>query len=211
MIPNIVAPDDLRESKLAVLNASYFKSFWNKPFEEEVVAHFETVRGPRPITYLKGDIVGKYKKDDSGEVGSIPLKDEGQFVVFKPKEGRRLRLFDSSMLIGLSKTNLSLMLPKVSIESNTNLQESLDVCGFSGLRQAFYNKELQLGRFFQRASLRTTLKGVEGGAATWADMLYSTGIKISIDHPYSVAIVIPASDGTYLPLLMGYVGDPTLS
>ena len=118
-------------------------------------------------------------------------------------------MFVPSMLDDIKEKEIRLLLPKLNVESNINLKSILAKAGFSGVDKGFLEGTTPLDSFHQKTFLKTTRLGLEAGAITEFLFLCKTTLVV-VDCPHSIALVMPLGDGTYLPLFMGYVGDPTL-
>ena len=91
------------------------------------------------------------------------------------------------------------------------MKECLRSSGFEGLNLSFGN-DLILGHYSQKVYLNSNLKGLSGPPKVVSSPLAMRAIcYYTVDSPFTFAVVVPIASREYLPLVMGYIGDPSNS
>ncbi len=236
LIPEMLSQPLGEEVILALINTVYFKGDWKIPFDAEATkkADFRTADGNR----IKTDMMALYRenleyvKGENAEGVLLPYVKGAQgrelaFMALKPLGGMKVRDMVSEldpgtvsdMLKGREARYISLELPKLEIESDLDLKESMKALG---LKRVFDEREADLtgmgtapdGNLYisllkQKAVLRVDEKGTEAAAATMAGVECSSAMEepylISFDEPF-LYMILDVESG--VPLFMGIVDQP---
>ena len=226
-IPELLQPGVLDTmSRLTLVNAIYLKAAWQDPFEASATANgaFTTAAGTSVTVPLMHATTGlRYAKGAGWQAVEIPyIGGSLAMTVILPDDLAAFeRAFDSATLGaitgGLADTQVTLTLPKFSIETKAELGRLLEVLGmptafsgsadFSGITTA---EQLAISAVIHQANIDVDEKGTTAAAAT-AVVLRATGmpaqpVTLSVDHPFLFALRdVPT--GTVL--FLGRVSDPS--
>ena len=216
-------------TRLALVNAIYFKASWLNAFYEENTSDgiFHLKDGGQVQTPMmtSGSAASYYEKGDGFQAVALPyLGDTTRMVVVMPDEGQ-FDAFEAGLTVekidqilnGLSGAEVELTLPKFKVESSFNLGETLagmgmadafdtskaDFSGMDGLRDLF------ISQVVHKAFVNVDEKGTEAAAATGVAVgataiQYPTVVKV--DRPF-LFFIYDQKTGTIL--FAGRVMDPT--
>jgi serine protease inhibitor len=228
-IPELLAPGVLTPfSRLTLANAIYLKAPWLTPFREEATSD------------------GPFSRPDGSTV-TVPLMSVGESMRYAAGSGWRavdipyiggalamtvivpddLAAFEqrltadelAAITAALSDTQVSLVLPRFSIETKTELADALAALGmpsafddsradFSGITTA---EQLVISAVIHQANIDVDEKGTEAAAAT-AVVMRASGmpaepVTLRVDRPFIFALRdVP----TGAVLFLGRVTDPSI-
>jgi len=222
-------PDPL--TRLALVNAVYFKGDWEHPFNEK-----NTVESP---FYIRQGTTGKaplmrqsasfgYADHDGVQVLELPYagKDLSMIVVL-PKERFGLEALEKTLTpkqfalwtANLSERKIEALLPKFRTTSAFRLDETLrhmgmtdafdrNLADFSGM--VSNSDKLYIGAVVHKAFVDVGEKGTEAAAATAVVMQLRSAMPMPVpvfkaDHPFLFAI---RENSTGRILFMGRISDP---
>jgi serine protease inhibitor len=228
-IPELLAPGVLTPlSRLTLVNAVYLKAPWLTPFGE---AATET----GPFTRPDGSTVGvplmavsesmRYAAGSGWRAVDIPYVGGAlAMTVIVPDDlaafGQRLTGDEMAAIVAaLSDTQVSLVLPRFSIETKTELADALAALGmpsafddgradFSGITNA---EQLVISAVVHQANIDVDEKGTEAAAATAVGMrafaMPAEPLSLRVDRPFIFALRdVP----TGAILFLGRVTDPSI-
>ncbi|MES2963899.1 MAG: serpin family protein [Bdellovibrionota bacterium] len=182
MIDRLVAPDDLRERHLAILNAVYFLGTWKEPFEESrtIEDDFTTTSGAKVRAQLMNNTDHfAYAETDRYQLLHLPYKNQDYVMsIILPKQGLKLSDVESNLTAGAFETpgeprEVWVQLPKFKIDwgvenilpdlvslgmPNGGPQEEFKVLGAKDM--------IILTAVLHRAVVKVDEKGTEAAAAT---------------------------------------------
>ena len=228
-IPQLLDPGVLDDmSRLTLVNAIYLKAAWQDPFEASATANgtFTTAAGKTvtvPLMHATTSL--RYAKGPGWQAVEIPyIGGSLAMTVILPDD---LTAFEqqfnaatlNAITAALGETQVTLTLPKFSIETKAELSALLEALGmptafsggadFSGITTA---EKLVISAVIHQANIDVDEKGTTAAAAT-AVVLRATGmpaqpVTLSVDHPFLFALRdVPT--GTVL--FLGRVGDPSIT
>jgi serpin B len=216
-------------TRLALVNAIYFKASWLKAFYEtntsDGIFNLKDGGQVKVPMMVSGSAASSYEQGDGFQAVGLPylgettrmvvvLPDEGQFDAFEA--GLNPEKLDQ-ILNGLSGTEIELTLPKFKIESSFNLSETLAGMGmpdafdsskadFSGMDG---QRDLFISQVVHKAYVSVDEKGTEAAAATGvavgATAIQNPAVLI-VDRPF-LFFIYEQKSGTIL--FAGRVMDPT--
>lgn len=234
LIPKLLNKKMDKQTRLALVNALYFKADWQRQFVPEYTFQedFKLDNGKTKKAALMHDRNYEcgYMKDDTSEGVVLPYKDSSfAFVAIRPSGKESIRDWYASysekkltaLVNGRKTKNVELALPKFEIRCKKKLDESLQQLG---IRQAFDAKKadltllgtskeeenLFLSFVLQEAIIRVAEEGTEAAAATIGGI--SAGAALMPDKPVvrfdrSFLYLIMDMDSG-MPLFMGIVDEP---
>ena len=194
-------------TRLALVNAIYFKASWMYPFEESVTKNdqFHLKDGSQASVPMmaSGYTATSYEQGDGFQAVGLPYLDQKtMMVVVLPDEGK----FDQfeagldaarleAILKGLQWNHVKLTLPKFKVESSFSLNETLaglgmpaafdasqaDFSGMDGRRDLFISAAVH------KAFVAVDEKGTEAAAATGIAMATAAMMnppEVKVDRPF---------------------------
>ena len=226
LIPEgVLSPD----TRMALVNAIYFKADWLSPFEAESTrdASFHLLDGSEvTVPMMYKDTFVPYAAGDGWQAIELSYQGEAAAMdIIVPDEGRFEEVESSldyetvsAMLGSLQPTSVSLGLPKFKYESQFGLVDQLkalgmtnafnpDLANFTGMSE---RNDLYISEVIHKAFVAVDEKGTEAAAAT-AVIIDVTSAQISdltltIDRPF---IFIIRDIPTGQILFIGRVLNPT--
>ncbi len=228
-IPELLQPGVLDDmSRLTLVNAIYLKAAWQDPFEVSATADgaFTTADGKTvtvPLMHATTSL--RYAKGAGWQAVEIPyIRGSLAMTVILPDnltafeqgfDGAKLDAITSA----LADTQVTLTLPKFSIETKAELGKLLETLGmptafsdkadFSGITTA---EQLAISAVIHQANIDVDEKGTTAAAAT-AVVLRATAmpaqpVAFTADRPFLFALRdVP----TGTALFIGRVGDPSIT
>lgn len=207
MIKKMLNPADVKEFKLALVNAIYFKQGWEKPFNEKrtVVDSFTNYKGAKAQVDMMHALdhyrafAGKNEK-----VIELPYEDnKTSMVVVLPNSMDGYEMTNevySELMTKLYMQKVNLDLVKFTFETPTfelkpflqdlgmNLTFS-DYADFSGMRK---EKDLKIGTALHKAKIIVNEEGTEAAGATVIGMVQTTSaapnptpiMQLRVDKPF---------------------------
>ncbi|CAG0904171.1 unnamed protein product [Cyprideis torosa] len=188
LIKDLFSPSDItRDTRLAIVNALYFKAAWETPFPtastEKKIFKTATNQEVR-IPFMTADSSFNYGKSKNlgAQILQIPYKNpEISFTVILPEEGVDLSGIEERLtteVIDREESEMAfqrvwLSMPKFKLEEKTDLEDSLTKLGLAelfnepGLRGITEsNTPLKVSSFVHKAFISVDEKGTEAAAAT---------------------------------------------
>ena len=229
MIDQIISPTDLNPlSSFVLLNAIYFKCRWEEYFEEIEgtcsLTRFFLADGSRiNVTMLLSDKQNyDFAENDQFSAVSIPyLGQNYEFVIILPKKTKGYEIFkeityhylNKNLLSKMCKKELTILMPKFTIEMKYKLSESFKklglIKGFSDSADCVDSKvSYKINKIIQKAKIIVDEKGTEAAAVTVCDsMTMGIGNRFKIDHPFLYLI---RNKKTNTILFEGFMKNPNL-
>ena len=226
-IPKIL--DELK-SKLYLVNAIYFKSSWEIPFEPEATKteNFYLENGTTkqvPLMDQSGSY--NYYEDNNLQVVSLPyLGGKYSMVVFLPSKGTKIADFISgfswdkyaSYIAKQKSLPGQIKLPKFKIEFGDDIVKDLKNIGLvdATSEQADFSKmsdtSMMIGQVIHKTFIDTDEKGTEAAAATAVGMMATSSggerpkpFEMIVDHPFFFTV---EDSQTHEIIFMGSVKKP---
>jgi serpin B len=224
LVPGVLTPD----TRLTLVNAIYLKAPWLTPFPAEATK-------PGAFTRADGSTVDvpmmattaamRYAAGAGWRAVEIPyIGDSLAMTVIVPDD---LATFEraltadelASITAGLGEAQVSLTLPKFSIETKAELADVLAALGmpsafddradFSGITKA---EQLVISNVIHQANIDVDEKGTEAAAATAVVMRATAApaepVTVEVDRPFLFALRdVP----TGAILFLGRVADPSIT
>jgi len=197
-----------------LVNALYFKSEFEKEFDDELSGTFETTFGDVNVDVMTSDNMSVGLDESTGDatVVAIPFKDNGFYMVLvMPKKGMSpldmLRGKNSEELMylvthpdQLENVQVALKVPKFNVTMGNELTGMLS--SLPGLAPAFgqnadYSRmtkqRVKIGNVNHKATIEVNKNGVEASAATSISVvlysLFTPEKNIEFDRPFAYFIV----------------------
>lgn len=214
-----------------LMNAVYFKSDWQEPFDaaDTVESQFHGINGPITAKFMNRTGEMDYINKD-GINGIMLPYDDGRFRFFAllPEEGTDARTFISQMdgdainsfLQSIKKGYVGLALPKFETRFEDSLKDELahmgmevafdpDNADFSKMNQE-REKNLYISEILHKTFCRVDELGTEASAVTSVEIRFTSmpaqpDIQISFDRPFVYGIVDIV---TGAPLFLGLMENP---
>jgi serpin B len=206
MIKDMLKPSDVKDFKMALVNAIYFKQGWKYTFDKKRTKkdEFTNYNG----TLAEIDMMHSkryYRAFDSKKEKVIELPyqdDKTSMVVILPNKMKGYEMTNENydaLISQLSKQEVNLKLPKFTFETSTfELKPFLKPLGmdsafvnfanFSGMRE---ENDLKIGAALHKAKIIVNEKGTEAAAATVIGMNKKTSIstpspvmQLTVDTPF---------------------------
>ncbi len=214
-ISQIVNADAIRDIKMALINAVYFKGDWSHPFNasETEVRNFTDNLGKKKMIPMmrmeRSDFI--YGEDTLSQRISLPYGKTGEFrmVVVLPKlsaDGLVGQLDSDSWskwLTDMKREDGTLIMPKYKLEYEVSLADTLEKMGmpraFSDLAE--FNRmgrELKIGMVLHKTFIEVDEKGTEAAGITFVGMApLAMGINqpppkkfnMEVNKPFLIAII----------------------
>ncbi|MEO2152117.1 MAG: serpin family protein, partial [Thermococcus sp.] len=230
-IRDIVSPMALRDARLVITNAIYFKGEWVHKFDPELTKN-ETFFTPKgtvevPMMHTKG--VFNYTENDLIQAVELPYRGGRlSMLVLLPRARDGYRGLEKcispdyllSLLANLSPANVSIALPKFEFRTEYKLSGVLSAMGmesafseekanFSGITDA---ERLFISEVVHKAYIKVAENGTEAAAATGIIIVGTSMpveepkyIEFRADHPFIFVIV---DKETKEVLFMGRLVNP---
>lgn len=194
-------------TRLALVNAIYFKASWMIPFEETAtktgVFHLKDGSQVSVPMMTSGYSASTYEKGDGFQAVGLPYLDQKtMMVIVLPDEGK----FDqfeagldiarlTAILNGLQGNHVNLTLPKFKIESSFSLNKMLGELGMPAAfdaSQADFSemdgrRDLFISQAVHKAYVAVDEKGTEAAAATGIAMATAAILnppEVKVDRPF---------------------------
>lgn len=219
-----------------LLNAVYFKSDWQTPFEKNAThpQSFNTPNGPVEASFMhKNDPMPYFEAENAAGI-ALPY-DDGHFAFFAVLPDGQITPRDwlanqdqsvlyktiSEALAQKSMTTVQLALPKFEARYEDDFVNELTRMGmaiafdrnyadFSQMNEQ-HKKDLFISKVLQKTFIRVDEKGTEAAAATSVEMKTQgapvSGKKLTMDRPFLYGIM---DTQTGLPLFVGIMENPTV-
>ncbi|XP_041120024.1 neuroserpin-like [Polyodon spathula] len=237
-IHNLLSASDFSSvSRLALINAVYFRGNWKNQFRPEHTRTFSFTKDDGNevqtlMMYQQGDFYYGEFSDGTSEAGGVyqvlemPYEgEEMSMMIVLPRQEVPLATLEpliKAQLIeewasAVKKQKVEVYLPRFKIEQKIDLKESLQDLGVkkmftkeADLSAMTDGKDLFIGKAVQKAYLEVTEEGAEAAAASGMIALTRTLIlypQVMADHPF-LFIIRNRKTGTIL--FMGRVMSPEL-
>ncbi len=206
-VPNMLQSNAIdQNTTLALISALYLQASWATPFDpDRTQLQPFTLNNGQTIDVPTMELTGNfnYLDDDAAQIIELPYVHKSNLsmliVLPKTKQGT-VNEFDA-LNAHLTKTSITLFLPKFKVESAFELKEYLRMldmkdafiagkADFSGING---NKELVLSSVVHKTFINVDEKGSEAAAAT--AIIVGKGLKkettpltLKIDHPFLFVI-----------------------
>jgi serpin B len=224
LVPGVLTPD----TRLALVNAIYLKAPWQTAFTAEATKPGAFTRADGSsvqVPMMQTDAAMRYAAGAGWRAVEIPyIGGSLAMTVIVPDD---LATFESSLAAdqlaaitgALAETQVSLTLPKFSIETKAQLADVLaalgmpaafsDAADFSGITTA---EQLQISDVIHQANIDVDEKGTEAAAATAVVMrataMPAEPMTVRVDRPFLFAVRdVP----TGAILFLGRVADPSIT
>ncbi|XP_041127378.1 neuroserpin [Polyodon spathula] len=235
-IHDLLSADDFSSvSRLALINAIYFRGNWKNQFRPEHTRTFSFTKDDGNevqtlMMYQQGDFYYGEFSDGTSEAGGVyqvlemPYEgEEMSMMIVLPRQEVPLTTLEpiiKAQLIeewagAVKKQKVEVYLPRFKIEQKIDLKESLQDLGVkkmftkdADLSAMTDGKDLFIGKAVQKAYLEVTEEGAEAAAASGMIALTRTLIlypQVMADHPFFF-VVRNRKTGTIL--FMGRVMNP---
>ncbi len=227
-IKDLLSPNDVSPmTRVVLVNALYFFANWNNLFASEITTDgaFTTIEGSEVTApMMRATYIMPYASTESYVTVQLPYYFGEVFLTLVlPAEGQFEAVRDATSAEwlteatgGLSSVNVSLSLPKFTIETDQiKLLSALEELGmgaafegdadFTGLAA---DRPLFISDVIQKAFIGTDESGTEAAAATAVMMaggMPAEPVPVAFDRPFLFFI----QDKTGLVLFSGQVVDPT--
>lgn len=191
--------------KMVIANALYFNAAWMDPFEPKATANaeFHGSKGDKDIPFMAKKDFFDYAEFQGNQLISLPYKD-GRYSMYVLLPSSSLKLSEASGYIteqgireamkSMSRTQVSLRLPKFRLESEMSLVEPLQAMG---MRSAFTGAAdlsgiakgpLSVSDVLQKTVVDVDERGTEAAAVT-AVMVKMTSVRpdfkvMNINRPF---------------------------
>lgn len=234
LIPQMLEEPMDVHTRLALLDAVYFKGDWQIPFAAENTMRWTFTR--EDGTELQADTMSmmmeeqRYLCSSLGEGVVLPYQGgEFAYVAILPREGTEVRELYRQLtpqalaeLLGSeSRVLCNLRLPKYEVSFDRELNESLrdmglvsafdELADFSGLGATRRGGPLYIDLVRQKAVFRVDEKGTEAAAVTMvmardcAMLIDPEPLELYFDRPFVYMIL---DMETQIPLFVGILDDP---
>ncbi len=230
-IRDLIPPGVLNAlSRLVLVNAIYFKGFWDsrfKPADTRDMQFWLTAETPEMVSMMHQKQLYGYWENEWLQILEMPYKDKSlSLIVLLPKEKAGISQLEQKLTLEnisawqsqLSRQKVSVFFPRFKIESQFNLGQTLSAMGmadafdpqradFSGM---LGKKELHISAVIHKAYVNINEEGTEAAAATGV-AISTTAIApppptFKADHPFVFFIRDNASQSV---LFFGRVLDPS--
>lgn len=230
-ITDLLGPGSItRMTRLVLTNAIYFKSNWQKQFDEENTAdgQFTALDGTEqtvPMMYQEANF--PYAEVDGTQVIELPyVGGDAGMAVFLPPEGQFEEFEQSldaekakSLLDALESSAGEVTFPKFGYDAKATLSQTLSSLGmedafdseeanFDGMVGEDADRDLFIQDVVQKAHIDVDEKGTEAAAATGVSMgttsVPENSFQMSVDRPFVYLIRDRESDTA---LFLGRVVD----
>lgn len=206
-IRNIIPEGALNaNTRLVLTNAIYFNAAWASPFEEgatqpEEFTGLDGSQSSTPMMRQTGYFL--YSASEGVVAVEIPYVGGQMSMVLIMPPAREFQAFEDSLdadrlqelLVGLSSTNIHLMLPVFEFESEIGLSQTLTAMGMPnafGEQADFSGMDGSLDLFIQnvlhKAFISVDEEGTEAAAATaiivGVTSLGEEPVEVRFDHPF---------------------------
>lgn len=232
-IKNLIPPGVLDAlTRLVLVNAIYFKGFWDtqfKPENTEEMAFWLSAETNVKVPMMHQEHPYGYWENEWLQVLEIPYKDEAlSLIVLLPKEKTGISVLEQKLSLEnilrwqdqLRKQKIKLFFPKFKIEAQFNLGQTLSAMGMpdafdpnhADFSAMIGKKELFISAVIHKAFVEVNEEGTEAAAATGV-VVGVTSIAppspiFKADHPFVFFIRDNASHSI---LFIGRVLDPSQS
>mgnify|MGYP001183587303 FL=1 len=228
LIKDLVKPQTFNDqSRVMLANTLYMKADWNEPFEAEDT-------WDQPFTLLDGSTVtaelmhqstwGEATRGDGWVAGTKPyLEGDKEMLILVPDEGRFAEIEDNlAQVIGdfdatSTETEYTLVLPKFTAESTTNLREVMeDKLGAAGIFDVMeldgIGPQLYISSAAHGVKIIVDEEGTEAAAATVIGVEAGSApmepeIEVIADQPF-IYVIRDVDTGAIL--FVGRVLDPSI-
>lgn len=217
---------------LVALNAVYFKSHWQRPFEKELTRDLPFRTASQGIQQLPMMIqTGRYKyyEEARGQVAALPYCGDTCMYVVLPEAGPGVTRFRQELTSGLWEEWLSkststlgtIQLPRFKVDYTAELSGALKALGmeraFDAANAQFEHirsdrRAVWLDQVLHRAVAEVNEEGTEAAAATMTGIFGSAlhqkppqEFQMIVDHPFFAVI---RDERTKTILFMGWIRDP---
>jgi len=226
-----IVNDIKKDVVMYLINAVYFKSEWQVPFDASNTRELQFQSTDGPVTAKFMNRVGQMEYIDKDGIKGVMLPyDDGRFSFFAllPEEGKDVRTFIkeingeeiSDYLQGIQEGNIGISLPKFETRFENSLKDELTNQGmgvafdpsnadFSRMN-AEHQKNLYISEIMHKTYCRVDEKGTEASAVTSVEFTVTSApiepdMHIVFDRPFVYGIVDTV---TGAPLFLGIMENP---
>lgn len=221
------------ETRLALVNAVYFKGKWKAQFEKKATREqdFTLLTGKKikaPLMESPGEIGVRYYEDGSLQAAALPYAGgDLEMLVLLPKPGKNFLETEkgltaeklSKVRSGLAEKEVKVFLPRFRLADDWDLAPALSALGMpqpfaypgADFRGMNGRKDLFVQKAVQKAFAEVNEEGTEAAAATGIAMMpgraMSPGqpVEFRADRPF---VFLIQDSRTGLILFMGRLADP---
>lgn len=228
-IRGIVSAPDLKDARVLVTNAVYFKGNFSEPFLKEMTKRraFYVVDGQEKLVpMMQGQLRGSYRSGNKFEAAALRYRGSTiALFVLLPEKGTRPEEMMTveglkELLVEHSSIDVDLSLPRFNIEFATQLKESLEQMGmgiaFKHLEADFSpmnGQEFFISEVAHKTKLEVDEEGTIAAAATAAMECLGSSVEpvrrrlktLVINRPYSILL---ADTATGVVLFAGAIYEP---
>lgn len=212
------------ETLLVLANALYLKAPWYEAFGKPAKGEFTTPAGPVTTDLMSKENGNAYGEGDGWTAAQVPyLGGELAMTLVLPAEGGEADLLDSlgsgglaEILASTEAAKVTVTMPTFSARSSFELPKVLSDLGMPRLfteaaeLTEMTDRTLMVSNLLHQGWISVDEEGTEAAAATAAVMMPTSANidrkELVLDRPF--AWIVHDVDAQ-LPLLVGWVGDPT--
>uniref|UniRef100_A0A8R1IE87 SERPIN domain-containing protein n=1 Tax=Caenorhabditis japonica TaxID=281687 RepID=A0A8R1IE87_CAEJA len=212
-INKLVSPDSLKDAFALLVNAVYFKADWLDKFEKNSTLDrdfYEADGKARQIPFLNElETHRDYTENDTFQVLSLPYTDpDFTFVIFLPKRkfglDAALKSLDAStfnnLLSDLTNSYLNVHIPKLRIETEISLRESLEKVGITEMfaesadLSEIASGGLRISSVVHKSIIEVDEDGTTAAASTALKvklemMIMAEPTEFNADHPFFFGVL----------------------
>jgi serpin B len=202
-IKDLFKPGDLRPetTRLVLVNAIYFKGFWEQPFPKTAAADGVFLVSPEkkvaaPFMFKEG--LFKNHKADDFQALELPYKGKDvSMVVLLPNKIDGLAALEKTLtperldgvLAKLQPYEVQVTFPKFKVEAEFSLNGTLAAMGMPSLFEGadlsrMSDRPLVISRVVHKAVVDVNEEGTEAAAATGVSGDEGEPVKFRADHPF---------------------------
>ncbi|MDP3306396.1 MAG: serpin family protein [Erysipelotrichaceae bacterium] len=222
-ISQVVKPPIDPLTVMFLINTLTFQSTWDVPFEKKLTKNGVFANLDQEIQYVLGSRIVPYYEDDRVQMASMLTKDQAQEVLFVlPRQN--VTLSNAELVDYLQKpliqASVVVQLPKVMIQAETEMKETLgkmgmpgafldDIADFSNMATDARADGLHIFSVLHKTFWMLDEEGTEAAAVTKVEMqIKSTpqgDYSFIVNRPFTVVI---RDKQTGLILFMGHIVNP---
>jgi len=231
-IKKVVPEDGLDAStKVALVNAVYFKAKWMKQFDEaktsKAIFTTNVVDIMADFMFLSSELEFARSEELNAKIVALPyMSEDYKMIILHPEESSSIEhlemaLFNNSQSMTfqqhLSKMrwwNVDLLLPKFAAGSDLQLVQHfqqlgvVDIFGPGADLSGIFEGSSPIGSILHKTKIEVSEEGSEAAAATvvYATKTFIPNQKMTVDSPFIFFIVDTVNN---VPIFMGKIVNPS--